>query len=117
MLRRSIEVGRIDILTEISSFISTLVLPKKGNLENFKRIFRYLHKNFGKKQRRMAYDPMYEPTDENVFEVVGRDLDEWKNFYPDSKEMIPRHMLEALVKYAVIKAYMDANNAGNMANR
>ena len=60
---------------------------------------------------------MYEPTDENVFEVVGRDLDEWKNFYPDSKEMIPRHMLEALVKYAVIKAYMDANNAGNMANR
>ena len=34
---------------------------------------------------RMEYDPMYEPTDENVFEVVGRYLDEWKYFYPDSQ--------------------------------
>ena len=33
---------------------------------------------------RMAYDPMYKLTYENVFEVVGRDLEEWKDFYPDS---------------------------------
>ena len=31
--------------------------------------------------------------------------------------MIPRHMPEALGKYVVIKAYVDANHAGNMANR
>ena len=31
--------------------------------------------------------------------------------------MIPRHMPEALGKYVVIKAYVDAKHAGNMANR
>ena len=30
---------------------------------------------------------------------------------------MPRHMSEALGKYFVIKDYVDANHAGNMANR
>ena len=64
----------------------------------------------------MAYDPMYVPADDNVFEVVGRYLDGWKNFYSDAQEMIPRHMPEMLGMYVVIKAYMDANHAGSMAN-
>ena len=64
----------------------------------------------------MAYDPMYETTDGNVFVVLGRDLDEWKDFYPNAQEMMTRHMSEALGNYVVIKAYFDANHAGNMAN-
>ena len=31
--------------------------------------------------------------------------------------MMPRHMKEALDKYVVIKAYVDANNLGNIENR
>ena len=31
--------------------------------------------------------------------------------------MIPSQMSEAIGKYVVIKAYVDANHAGNMANR
>ena len=62
----------------------------------------------------MAYYPMYEPKDENIFEVVERDLYEWKHFYPDAQEIMPRHMTEALGKYVVIKDYVDANHAGNM---
>ena len=65
----------------------------------------------------MAYDPMYETTDENVFEVFGRYLYEWKYFYPDAQEMMPRHMPEALGKYVVIKVYVYANHEGNMSNR
>ena len=30
---------------------------------------------------------------------------------------MPRHITEALGKYVVIKAYVDANHAGNMENR
>ena len=60
---------------------------------------------------------MYEPTDGNVFEFVGRDLDQWKYFYPDSQEMMPRYMPQALGKYVVIKVYADANHAGNKKNR
>ena len=59
----------------------------------------------------MAYDPMYEPTDYNVFEVVGRDLDECKYFYPDYQEMMPGNMPEALGKYVLIKDYVDDNHA------
>ena len=65
----------------------------------------------------MAYDPMYEPTDENVSEVVGRYLYEWNYFYPYAQQTMSRHMPEALGKYAVIKAYVGANHSGNMANR
>ena len=57
---------------------------------------------------------MYEPTDDNVFEVVGRYLDEWKYLYHDAQEIMPRHMPEALGKCVVIKAYVDANHSGNM---
>ena len=65
----------------------------------------------------MAYYPMYEPTDENVFEVVGRYLDKWKDFYHGDQETMPRHMQEGLGKYVVIKVYVDANHAVNMENR
>ena len=34
-----------------------------------------------------------------------------------AQEMIPRHILEAIGKYVVIKAYVDANHKGNMENR
>ena len=60
---------------------------------------------------------MHEPTDENLFEVVGIDLDEWKYFYLDAQEIIPMHMPEALGKYVVIKSYVGDNHAGNIANR
>ena len=62
----------------------------------------------------MAYNPMYELQDENLFEVVGRDLYEWKYVYPDDQEMMTRHITEDLGKYVVIKFYVDANHVGNM---
>ena len=43
-------------------------------------------------------------------------MDESKDFYPDTQEMTPRHIPEALDKYAVIKYYVGVNHAGNMAN-
>ena len=38
-------------------------------------------------------------------------------FYPDAQEIMARHMPEALGKYVVIKAYLDANHAEKMSNR
>ena len=64
----------------------------------------------------MAYDPMYQPTDEYLFDVVGRYLDYWKYSYPNAQEIMPRHMPEALGKYVVIKAYVDEYHARNMEN-
>ena len=76
LLRWSIELGRIDILTEVSCLSQHLCSPREGHLDYVYLIFRYLQNKLGKNPGRMAYDPMYETTDENVFEVVGRYLDE-----------------------------------------
>ena len=59
----------------------------------------------------MAYYPMYETIDENIFEVVGIYLDGWKYFYHDAQEMMPRDNPEALSRYVVIKSYMYANHS------
>ena len=75
VLRCSIELGRNDILTEVSCLSQHLCSPRKGHLDAVYRIFRYLQKNSGKNPGRMEYDSLYEPTYENVFEVVRRDLD------------------------------------------
>ena len=60
---------------------------------------------------------MYETTYENMFEVVGIYLNDWKDLYPNAQEIMPSNMPEALGKYVVIKYYVDANHAGNMVNR
>ena len=104
-------------LMEVSCLSQHLCSPREGKLDAVYRIFRYLQKNLGKNPGRMAYNPMYEPTDKNVFEVFGRDLDKWEIFYPNSQEIMPRHIPEELGKYVVIKSYVDANHAGNMENR
>ena len=58
----------------------------------------------------MTYEPMYESTNDIVFEVVEKDLEEQRDFYPDAQRMIPRHMSQALGKYVVIKYDVYANN-------
>ena len=75
VLRWSTELRRIDIFTDVSCLYQHLFPPREGHLDAVYRIFKYLQKNLGKKPGRMAYEPMYEPTDDNVFEVVGRYLD------------------------------------------
>ena len=91
--------------------------PREGHINDVYLVFGYLQKNLGKNPGRMTYDPIYDSTYYNVFEFVTRDLDEWKYLYPDAQEIRPRHMLEALGKYVLIKAYVDDNHTGNMENR
>ena len=49
-------------------------------------IFSHLQNNLGKNPGKITYDPMYELKDKNLFYVVGKDLDEWKEFYPNAQE-------------------------------
>ena len=80
----SIELVSIDIFTEVIYLSQYLCSPREGNLDSVYRILGYLQKNLGKIPGRMEYDPMYEPTDKNLFEVVGIYLYEWEYLYPDT---------------------------------
>ena len=63
----SIELRRIDTLTEESCLSQHLRYPREVNIDAVYCIFRYLQKNLDKNPGSMKYDPTYEPLDENVF--------------------------------------------------
>ena len=71
---------RIEILTEVGCLYQHLCYPREVHLDAFYCIFGYIHNSMGNRLGRMKYDLMYEPTDDNSFEVYGRYLDKW-NFF------------------------------------
>ena len=88
MLRWSIELARIDIQTEVSCLSQHLCAPREGYLNEVYIIFRYLQKNIGKNTGRIAFDPLIEHDDENIFNGA-LDKEEWVDFYPDAFEAMP----------------------------
>ena len=56
VLRWSIELGRIDILTEVSCLSQHLCSPREVHLDVVYHIFIYLQNNLGKNPGRMAYN-------------------------------------------------------------
>jgi hypothetical protein len=52
--------------------------------------------------------------------TIGPDnvvMEHWKEFYPEASDRLPPNMPEPLGNPVVIAAYVDANHAGNLANR
>ena len=112
-----IEPQMLDVLKEFSCLSQHFCSPIEIQHVSVYHEFKYLQKNLGKHPDRMTYDHTHEPTDENMFQVVGGNLGEWKDFYPYSQEIMPMHMSEALGKYVMIKASLDANHSGKNSNR
>ena len=88
MLRWAIELGRVDILLEVSLLSSHLCLPRIGHLEQVFHIFGYLKES---PRRRLYFDPDHP----NISEDRFRKFD-WEDFYKGVKEDIPSDVPEAL---------------------
>ena len=80
-------------------------------------IFRYIQKNLEKNPGRLVFDRFKEPQNEQVFKMGAKSQEEWNDFYPDTCKDMPRYMPVALGKSVLIRAYVDANHAGNLAIR
>lgn len=78
ILRWSVELGRIDIDTEVSKLSSFLAASREGHLDQALHIFDYLKKHHN---GFIVFDPIYPVIDENDF----KHTDEWKYFYGDDK--------------------------------
>jgi hypothetical protein len=115
VLRWAIELGRIDIMTEVSNLSCHLCMPREGHLDAVYRIFRYLQKNLTKNPGRIAFDPRMVNTQQEC-EDSGSHV-HWEEFYPGAKEPIPPDMPEPLGNPVEVSAYVDANHAGNLLNR
>jgi hypothetical protein len=109
ILRWMVELGRIDIITEVSELASHLASPREGHLEAVFRIFSYLKY---KKNSVMIFDPSYPEIDHDNF--PKRD---WNNFYGEVKEELPPLMPTPLGKEVILRLYCDSDFAGDGYSR
>ena len=81
----SIELGHVDIITEVSTLSQHQCSPRIGHLEAVYRVFWYLKCTLGKgKEARIVFDPSTPNVDENLFHPTGSDV--WEDFYPGTEE-------------------------------
>jgi len=109
VLRWAIELGRVDILLEVSLLSSHLALPRVGHLQQVYHIFGYLKTS---PRRRLYFDPDHPIISEKRFQSF-----DWEDFYADAKEPIPYDMPEPLGNNAEIHAFVDASHASDKTNR
>jgi len=67
-----IELGRINIMTEVSMLSAHNAMPREGHLEGIYYIFSYLK---GHKNSKIVFDPAYPEIDDRHFKDV-----DWKDF-------------------------------------
>ena len=59
-----VELGRVDIITEVSELASQLAMPPEGHLEAVFRVYSYLKY---KRNSLMVFDPSYPEIDHDNF--------------------------------------------------
>jgi hypothetical protein len=64
IFRWCVELGRIDIVTEVSLLSSHVCLPREGHLDNVFHLFSHLANNH---KTRVVFDPTYHVIDKDVF--------------------------------------------------
>jgi hypothetical protein len=110
ILRWIVEIGRIDIITEVSLLASHLALPRIGHLMQVWHIYAFL-KN--RHNGCLIFDPTYPRIDESVFNTG----DSWKDFYGNIKEPRPPDAPKPRGKEVIIRVFVDADHAGEKLTR
>ena len=109
VLRWMVELGRIDMITEVSLLASQLANPREGHLEAAFHIYAYL-KN--KHNSRLVFDPTYPEIDMSIFKEC-----DWKHFYGDIKEAIPLNAPKPRGKEVDLRMFVDSDHAGDSMTR
>jgi hypothetical protein len=109
ILRWAVELGRIDIATEVSLLSSHLALPREGHLQQVYHIFGYLK---ARPKRTLAFDPFHPNIDESRFVKC-----DWHDFYRGAAEPIPGDAPEPRGNLVSTHCFVDADHAGNLITR
>ena len=109
VLRWMIELGRVDILYEISVLSRFLANPRKGHLDQVFHVFAYLK---GHAKSTMVFDDTRPNYDESRFKIV-----DWGDQYPDAGEPMPTNVPEARGKPVLMTCFVDADHAGCRVTR
>ncbi len=105
VLRWCVELGRVDIITEVSELASYLTLPREGHLEAVFHLFNYLDKRHN---ARIVFDPSYPVVDMSSFKEC-----DWKAFYGNVKEAVPPNAPAPRGKDVDLRMFVDSDHAGD----
>ena len=108
-MRWMIEIGRLDIATEVSLLSTHLAYPREGHLIAAIHIMAYLKQ---KHNTRLVFDPTIPDINLNNFPKY-----DWTEFYGDVKEALPPDMPEPLGKEVDLIMNVDSDHAGDKATR
>ena len=103
------KLGRIYICCKVSMMSSHLALPRERRLARVFHIFAYLKKHHNSA---LVFDLLY--PDVNIETFLKH---EWTKFYGDVKGAMPPDMSEPLVKEAIMRCFVDADNAREKLTR
>ena len=111
ILRWMVELGRVDICLEVSMMSSHLVLPREGHLSQLFHIFAYLKKYHNSE---MVFDPSDPVIDESLFARKDWTTSE---FGLAHEEELPKDMPETRGLGFILRAFVDADHAGDSVTR
>jgi len=106
MLRWACELGRIDILYEVSKLSSFNCMPRKGHLDAAYNIFACLDKH---ENSRLVQDWDWPVVREESFEKQ-----DWTEFYGNVSEEMPPNRPPPRGNDVIISMFTDADHAGNL---
>ena len=109
VLHWMVELGRVDMITEVSMLASHLALPREGHLDAALGLFAYLKR---KHNSRMVFDPT--PPEINLSDFPEYS---WTRKYGDIKEAIPVDAPEPLGEGVDLRMYVDADHASDKKSR
>ena len=115
ILRWAVELGRMDIIAEVSVLSQHQCQPREGHLAAVYRIFWYLKCKTKDISGRIVFDSAIPKIDEQIF--TYSDPETWKEFYPDAQESLPPNAPPPRGKDVRIASYVDADHAGNLVTR
>jgi hypothetical protein len=104
MLQWMVEIGQVDIITEVSKMASQMAVPREGHLDALLHMFGFLQIN---SNSRMAYDPSYPTINMTVFKPHN-----WNQFCGNVKEAIPSNAPEPRGKDIDLRMHIDIDHAG-----
>ena len=118
ILRWVCELGRLDIVHEVSILSQYLAQPRMGHLQQAVNIFYYLKHN---NRSYIVMDPTrfdveWKPRVEGEHSPLER-AKAMKDLYPDAAQLLPHNIPEPRGEEVDINLFVDADHAGNRVTR
>ena len=107
ILRWAVELGRIDICTEVSMMALFMAAPRTGHLHAVLHIFTYLN----------SHDRLRLVFDAKEFDHKAVEVADWSWYYPNVKEAIPPNAPKPLGKAMQMTSYVDTDHVGDLVMR